>query len=215
MSADPLVTRAYPGSIWEKVPAALRDFDGQLRENIVSSIHKEEFPWRQLEWLTESPAGIAFGLVLVLTPLVLIRGKPDFNKATYLRALLLVVCGGISDLTSSGLKVFFGRLKPHVNFVNPHPDYLPAFSFPSNHAFNSALIWVLLFFFLNHSFSDPKMRRYMLTVALPIVFVIGLTRVMFGEHYPIDVLGGWIMGSTAGYLLVRLFRKFIPKAFTA
>lgn len=79
------------------------------------------------------------------------------------------------------------------------------FSFPSNHAANSATIAAFL------QVLYPRSGW----VTWPIVVLIGLGRVFIGAHYVTDVLGGWllgiVMGAGAAALLLR-WHRFRPVA---
>jgi membrane-associated phospholipid phosphatase len=82
------------------------------------------------------------------------------------------------------------------------------FSFPSNHAANTAAVAAFL------QVLYPKSGW----VSWPIVAVIGFARVYVGAHYVTDVLGGWMVGGLlgAGAALALLrwsrFRKKIVSA---
>ena len=66
------------------------------------------------------------------------------------------------------------------------------FSFPSNHATNSAG-----FAFYIHCGSFPQLKFLL----IPLVFLIGWSRVYVGVHFPSDVIAGWVLGITIAYLL--------------
>jgi undecaprenyl-diphosphatase len=73
-----------------------------------------------------------------------------------------------------------------------------AFSFPSNHAANTAAAAVFL------------QAIYPATgwVAWPLVVLIGFSRIYVGAHYVSDVFGGWLLGAGFALSIVR----FLPKS---
>ena len=82
------------------------------------------------------------------------------------------------------------------------------FSFPSNHALNTAA--AAAFFQVLYPQSG--------WVTWPIVAMIGLSRVYVGGHYVTDVIGGWaigaVVGASAAFLLLR-WRRFRAPQTTA
>ena len=54
------------------------------------------------------------------------------------------------------------------------------------------------------------LRIYVLSVAMLLVLLVGLTRVYLGVHYPTDVLAGWVVGGVwaiLGWMLLRWMRR--------
>jgi undecaprenyl-diphosphatase len=126
------------------------------------------------------------------------------NKRLRIALLLTAVVVGILDYSNS---FFFKHL-----FVRPRPcnvltgvhTFWPcprSFSFPSNHAAN-------LFgaaFFLSHIF-----RRWSM-ILLPVALLVGYSRVYVGEHYPLDVLAGAVLGALGAGLGIILFNVLMKK----
>lgn len=205
---DPLETRSMPDGLWRHFPEWIKSADIALQQEMEWG----PGPWRdRLIWFTADPQGIAFSLGVLAAAIAatwLFRRRRlaapaiarDFAKLVG-RALLAIPFVALSDLVSSRLKLFIGRLKPHVNFYNP--AVVPALSLPSNHAFNSACALALLWFSL-----PPESRRawrFAFAIATAVLACVGVSRVWFGQHYPLDVLAGWILGGTLGRLAAFVY----------
>lgn len=112
------------------------------------------------------------------------------NSPRFLRFLLLVVIMLVlSEGTAYLLKIGVARPRPAVDwliYVDPK-----AVGFPSAHAVNS----MALAAFLSRWF-EKSILWY-----LPIPLCIGISRVLANYHYPLDVLGGWLIG----YAVFRLY----------
>lgn len=120
---------------------------------------------------------------------------------------VLAISVGLSDFIGGQLKWVFERVRPCralTEAVKIEPNGCGAlFSFPSNHAANTAAIASFL------QVLYPQSGW----VSWPIVALIGFARVYIGAHYVTDVLGGWILGGALGggtaWILLRWprFRK--------
>ncbi|RMF92298.1 MAG: phosphatase PAP2 family protein [Candidatus Schekmanbacteria bacterium] len=94
------------------------------------------------------------------------------------------------------LKVFFARQRPMYSYdwVNIIGFPLQSYSFPSGHS-TIAFTWAVFM-----ALKYPKGRVYFLSAA----FLVALSRVYMGVHYPSDVLAGAILGS-----FIALFCNYI------
>jgi undecaprenyl-diphosphatase len=85
-------------------------------------------------------------------------------------------------------------------FERPRPTVVPRLmfetspSFPSGHAMMSAVVFLTLGTLLAQLCSRWRERIYVITVAVVLTVIIGLTRLYLGVHYPSDVLAGWSVG---------------------
>jgi membrane-associated phospholipid phosphatase len=207
---DPLITRSLPGHFWENIPESWQSFDKNLQLNLENSINLHDTPWSQFRWLTESTNGILIISILLLIlfclshfdELQLLKNKIT-KKSTWIHILVFILGLGFSDLVAMRLKIFFGRLKPHVNFYNP--DYLPALSLPSNHAFNSAFLLCLMYSIQHKPLrKNQKIFYFFLSFS---ILLVGFSRVLFGQHYPLDIFTGWLLGT----LFAKLYSKIFPR----
>jgi undecaprenyl-diphosphatase len=104
--------------------------------------------------------------------------------------MLISVAGGtvLNDL----LKYFFDRPRPDLVL---HGAQVFTSSFPSGHAAVSAVVYLTLGALLARDAPSIALKIYVLAVAIVLVFLIGVSRVFLGLHYPTDVLAGWSIGS--------------------
>jgi undecaprenyl-diphosphatase len=104
--------------------------------------------------------------------------------------VLVAVLGGVT--INSLLKIQFARPRPDL-FV-PAAKVFTA-SFPSGHAALSAITYMTLAALLARMTVSPRLRVYFVAVAITLTFMIGVSRVYLGVHYPTDILAGWCIGS--------------------
>jgi len=106
-----------------------------------------------------------------------------------LALVLVAALGGL--LLADGLKAVFQRPRPDLV---PHLARVYSSSFPSGHAVSSAVVYLTLGALLSQLVQERKLKAYFLGVACFLTFVVGLSRVVLGVHYPSDVLAGWSAG---------------------
>ena len=94
----------------------------------------------------------------------------------------------VAAFTSEVLKGIFARVRP--DFV-PHLDSITSAAYPSGHANNAAVVYILFIMLV------PQARHpgWQLAAAAMIIMT-GLSRIMLGVHWPTDVIGGWMLGTS-------------------
>jgi undecaprenyl-diphosphatase len=105
--------------------------------------------------------------------------------------LLVAVTGGV--LLSLALKGSFSRPRPDLV---PHGSYVSTTSFPSGHSMMSAITYLTLGALLARTHPHPRIKAYVLMLAVLMTFAVGVSRVYLGVHWPTDVLAGWAAGAT-------------------
>ncbi|WP_198024089.1 phosphatase PAP2 family protein [Sphingorhabdus lutea] len=136
--------------------------------------------------------GISRYIVVVLLAIILWR---KIDVRTGVSYVVMVVA---TNLSSDLLKAFFARPRP--DFV-PHLDGVSSFAYPSGHASCAAAICLGFIFFMN-----GKLPSIWAKIFIFAAFIMGMSRIMLGVHWPTDILGGWLLGSAfafLGYALVR------------
>jgi undecaprenyl-diphosphatase len=100
-------------------------------------------------------------------------------------------------------------------FARPRPDFVPhaatmTQSFPSGHSMHSAVVYLSLGALLAQREPRRKVKAYYLGVALCLTFLVGISRVYLGVHYPTDVLAGWTVGlvwAVVWWLVARIRQR--------
>jgi undecaprenyl-diphosphatase len=101
------------------------------------------------------------------------------------------VVGGL--IASTLLKDIFQRPRPDIV---PHLAYAANTSFPSGHSMMSAVTYLTLGALLARSQERRRLKAWFLLIAASLTFMVGVTRVYLGVHWPTDVLAGWMAGAT-------------------
>lgn len=111
--------------------------------------------------------------------------------------LLTIVASGING---GLLKNFIHRTRPDTVYVtNMRFD---SFSFPSGHSFGSFLLYGLLAYLGAKYLPYPFNIVSVLSAGI-LIFLIGVSRVYLGAHYPTDVIGGWILAAITLWLIIK------------
>ena len=116
-------------------------------------------------------------------------------------ALLMLASVGGGAVLSSVLKLGIDRPRPDLV---AHLVEVSTASFPSGHAMLSAVIYLTLGALLSRVEGPRRVKIYVLTVAVLLTFLIGLSRIYLGVHWPTDVLAGWCAGSAWAMLCWRV-----------
>lgn len=92
-----------------------------------------------------------------------------------------------SAVANSWLKILFAQPRPYDLDPSVGMARETSYGLPSGHAQSSATFWGVL---------APWIRKpWGLTLALFLPFLIGLSRVYLGVHFPSDVFLGWALGA--------------------
>jgi len=120
------------------------------------------------------------------------------------RTALFVLLASVGVwVLNSELKEFFARPRPSIV---PHLSGVLSLSFPSGHAMNSAAVYLTLGALLMRVTDRRSLKVYSMAVAMLLVFLIGVSRLYLGVHYPTDVLAGWVIGMSWAILCWLLER---------
>ena len=173
---------------------------GPVDRSILLSLYAGDYPLLALAALGFTFLG-NWSTVVVVTVLgalwMLYRGQRR-------GALLLLV----ASLTGRGIvilaKLYFARLRPEEHLRLAEVHYL---SFPSGHSANSMIVYLGLALL---AVDKPEHRRLAISAALLLSFLIGLSRLLLGVHWPSDVVAGWSFGAFWLLVVLALADRFLP-----
>ncbi|MES2605778.1 MAG: phosphatase PAP2 family protein, partial [Pseudomonadota bacterium] len=90
----------------------------------------------------------------------------------------------------------------------PHGMQVYTASFPSGHSMQAAATYLTMGALLAQVQKRRRVKAFILSVAMIITFLVGLSRIYLGVHWPTDVLAGWTAG--AGWaILCWLLAKWL------
>jgi len=170
----------------------------------VNTVYTSSFFDALFPWYREGNTWIPLYLFLILFVIV------NFKKSALKWIIFVVITLLLTDqLSSSIVKPFFERLRPcaDTNLMNKVRLLLNhcsgGFSFTSSHATNHFGFAVFIVMTLGHFFNKWKY-----------IFLIWAASVSYGQiyvgvHYPFDILGGAMLGSTIGWLTASFYIRRI------
>lgn len=107
-----------------------------------------------------------------------------------------MVVGGV--LISSLIKAGIDRPRPDLV---THGSHVSSASFPSGHSMLSATVYLTLAALLVRVRAVAAVKGYVVTVAVLLTVLVGVSRVYLGVHWPTDVLAGWTIGAAWAVLV--------------
>jgi undecaprenyl-diphosphatase len=120
------------------------------------------------------------GAICIISVLVL------FLFREWLSGVLLISSIGISYVLNLTLKNAFGRERPIGDRLLEEDGY----SFPSGNAMVGTSFYLFAAFLLYQRYQKP----WLLWLGVILPFLLGLSRVYIGVHYPSDILAGFSIG---------------------
>jgi undecaprenyl-diphosphatase len=193
----------------EVMEGSTRSFDSRVllffrnRQDLSDPIGPRWFEEMMRDFTALGGTAVLTLLTLFVTGFLVMSGK---------RRSALLVAGSIvlGTILSTILKLAFDRPRPDLV---PHGMDVYTLSFPSSHAMMSALVYLTLGALLARTQKSVRVRIYLLVCAILLTFLIGVSRLYLGVHWPTDVLAGWAVGSCwalLSWLLARWLQRKGP-----
>ena len=104
-----------------------------------------------------------------------------------------------------GVKYLVKRERPTMHRLISEKN----FSFPSGHATATFIFWTLIIIFIVLTLNN--IFKYIITILIiSLIFIVGVSRIYLGVHFPSDILAGYLAGSfvvSLSYLILNKIYK--------
>ncbi len=123
------------------------------------------------------------------------------KKKGKITSVLIITALFLARLSVLVLKRITHRPRPFLVYENAHLIGTAFFSsFPSGHTTLATAVCIILCF---------KYKRFSL-IFIILALLVGISRLYVGQHYPTDILAGFVLGSIVAYVVLYL-EKFLQK----
>ena len=155
-----------------------------------------------MKFFTFVGAGTTIKVLAFITVIILFF---YFRHRSEILLFVVVLIG--SHYVFRVLKALFQRVRPDLNRLIEIGGY----SFPSGHATNAMTFYGSLAFLLWSHIPTRQGRTILIVFSASMIFLIGLSRIYLGVHYPSDVIAGYFAGGFWLVLAVGMY-QFVMKA---
>ncbi|MCZ8516343.1 phosphatase PAP2 family protein [Paenibacillus filicis] len=152
---------------------------------IISAVGKLESPGLTKVMIFFTTIGAGWPAVLITAGMMM--GLYVWVRQRRELILLAAVAVGSAALNTV-LKLLFRRARPTLHRIVEATGY----SFPSGHSMAAFTLYGLMVFLLWKHIPSAAGRVAMIILGTFMIFMIGLSRIYLGVHYPSDVLGGFL-----------------------
>lgn len=88
------------------------------------------------------------------------------------------------------LKFLFQRQRPFDYFQVKQGGL----SYPSGHSMVTMSLYMSLAYLISNKIKNKENKKWVYIVTFTMIFLMGLSRLYLGVHWPTDVIGGYLMG---------------------
>jgi len=158
------------------------------------AVHRIGWVTTTMRGVTQLGGGLLVALLVIAAGLVLRRSSAGWRPM-----LLLAAAVTGAKALELALKFGIGRSRPPVEWMA-----IPAtgWSFPSGHATQAAAFFGAFAYLVAERLSDWDDKVRVWALAVGTAFLVGVSCVYLGVHWPTDVIGGWaIAGAWLAFLI--------------
>lgn len=150
------------------------------------------YAMRQIQspmWNTLFLTVTKLGSTIYLTIIGSVAGVVFIGLRWFRPLLLLIVAMAGQAVLDRGFKYLIARPRP-PSLINYQP--VESLSFPSGHAIAALSLYFVIAWSISTRVENPSIKAAIWIGTVVLVFLIGMSRVYIGVHYPTDVLAGFL-----------------------
>lgn len=118
-------------------------------------------------------------------------------------SLYLLCSLSVSSIINLVFKNIIKRDRPTILRLIDETGY----SYPSGHAMASMSFYGAIIVLVLNSNLEKKYKWLINIIFSILIFLIGISRIYLGVHYPSDIIGGWIIG----FILLNILNEIIKR----
>lgn len=181
-------------------------FIGTLDQMVGEEFYEEREPLLNGIFTFITRLGDGWFVALLTLAVSAYAGFYKKNKQIAWWYLLTVAIGG--GAMNQIVKYILQRERP--------TDFTPlieqgGYSFPSGHAMGSMVAYGALLFLIIRTYSKWKVILPAIIIIIPLIALIGISRIYLGVHFPSDVIGGFSLGLAVLSVSLGIYSLFLTK----
>jgi undecaprenyl-diphosphatase len=148
--------------------------------------------------------GVILPIVIVIVSAIL------FYRKDKIFAFVLAIAPLVGEIVKSLLKNYYREPRPVFFGCTVLTKYADQFSFPSGHTIFYTIFFGLVAYYCIKHFAD-LWAKIGFVFSLLLILSIGYSRVYLGAHWPIDVVGGYVVGVSILAISILVYKYFSQK----
>lgn len=155
-----------------------------------------------VDWLFAFFARDLIYILLLLVPILIWRYERTRRGRAYF-TLLTLLSLTFSEIILNLFRYFYNNPRPFdaIEGLEPIISHASSSSFPSGHMMRLVPLALIMYYL------KPKIGIWFVLGAI----LMGISRVIVGVHWPLDILGGFILGGVAFYVAKFVLDKKIKR----